>query len=294
MKNAPLRHAVEYALLLPFYGALRALPPAAGRRLGRALGGLAHALDRRHRRVASDNLSQALPEIFAGERRRVVRACFHEIGAAFGDTIASGGLDRVGLCGRLHLGRLEHLLAAEAAGRGVILITAHYGCWEVIPHAIAQASGPVVSVGRPVDNPHVDRLVRSLRSRFGNRMLDKRGAVREMFRVLRDGGRLGLLIDQRVRAAEAIDVPFFGRPALTSPIVARLALRTGAAVVPVFGELAPRGEYRVAFEPAVPTADVGEGEEAEHEITRRVMAVCERVIRAAPERWLWMHKRWKH
>ena len=103
--------------------------------------------------------------------------------------------------------------------------------------------------------------------------------------------RLGLLIDQRVRAEEAIDVPFFGRPALTSPIVARLSAKTGAPVVPAFGDHLPEGRYRVTFLPALrpePSDD-----DAGEALTRRCLAVCERVIRERPERWLWLHDRWK-
>ena len=122
---------------------------------------------------------------------------------------------------------LERLAEADERGRGVIVLSAHFGNWEIVPPMVALARGPMASVGRPADNPYVDREIQALRTRFGNRSLDKRGAVREMFRVLREPGRLGLLIDQRVRAEEAIDVPFFGRPALTSPIVARLEQVTG-------------------------------------------------------------------
>jgi lauroyl/myristoyl acyltransferase len=126
------------------------------------------------------------------------------------------------------------------------------------------AVGPIASVGRPPDNPHVAQVVGRLRGRFGNRTLEKRGAVREMFRTLKSGGILGLLLDQRVRAEEAIAVPFFGRPAWTSPIVARLAQKTGAAVVPVFGDHLHGGRYRVDFHPEL----LASGDESDAAIVR--------------------------
>jgi Kdo2-lipid IVA lauroyltransferase/acyltransferase len=293
VKNAPVRHALEYALAAPLLALVGALPHVASRPLGAALGELVHAADRRRRRVAQENLAQALPELAGGERRRLARQCFRHFGAVFLDGLSAARFDRVELCRRTEGIGLEHLARAEERGRGVILLSAHFGNWEIVPPYVALARGPMAAVGRPVDNPWIDRRVRALRERFGNQLLDKRGAVREMFRVLRAGGRLGLLIDQRVRPAEAIDVPFFGRPALTSPIVARLALKTGAPIVPVVGDHRPGGRYRVEFlEPLLPE---GRDDDAStFELTRRAVAVGERTIRAAPERWLWMHDRWRH
>jgi len=293
MKDAPVRHAFEYAAIWPLLGLLRALPHGAARVLGRHLGALAHALDASRRATARDNLAHAFPELAPEERARLARECFRHFGAAFCDALSSVRFDRVELCRRVTIEGLEHLMAAEREGRGVVLLSAHFGNWEIVPHTVSLARGPMSMVGRPADNPHVDREIRSIRERFDNRMLDKRGSVRELFRVLRAGGRVGLLIDQRVRAEEAIDVPFFGRPALTSPIVARLALKTGAPIVLAFGDHLPGGRYRVEFRPPIEAGDVDD-EAATFELTRRCLEACEAVIRGAPERWLWLHRRWKH
>jgi len=292
MKNAPLRHALEYALAAPLLALVRALPHGASRRLGSALGGLAHAADRRHRAVALANLAAAFPELPERARTRIARRSFVEIGRSFLDAVSASRFDAVDICRRCDSTGLERLAAAERAGRGVILLTAHFGAWEFAPLWIAQAVGPISMVGRPLDNPHLERAVAASRNRLGNRLLPKRGSVRDMFRVLRAGGRLGLLIDQRVRPDEAIDVPFFGRPALTSPIVGRLAIRTGAPVVPLFVELAPGGRYRAEVHEPI-FAPEGGGEAAGDELTRRALAVCEAAIRRAPERWLWQHDRWR-
>jgi KDO2-lipid IV(A) lauroyltransferase len=292
MRRAPLRHALEHALFLPFYGLVRLLPHAASRRLGERLGALAHALDRSHRRVALDNLAHALPELGADERRRLVAECFRHFGAFFADVMSARRFDLPAFCRRGEIEGLDHLRAAESAGRGSIFLSAHFGNWEVVPFYLTIAGAPLHVVGRSADNPHFDRTVRRLRERFGNRALDKRGAVREMFRVVRDRGRLGLLIDQRVRAEEGIEVEFFGRPALTSPIVARLAARSGAPIVPVFGDHRPGGRYRVEIRPPL-WPEGGDDRAATHELTRRCLAVCEEVIRGAPARWLWMHRRWQ-
>lgn len=292
MKRAPIRHALEHALFLPFYGLTRALPHAASRRLGARLGALAHAVDRPHRRIADENLAAAMPELDTDARRRLVADCFRHFGELFADVLSARRFDLSAFCRRGDVVGLDHLRTAEQAGRGLLLLTAHYGNWEILHFYATIAGGPISVVGRPPDNPHFDRALRRVRERFGNRVIDKRGSVREMFRVVRSGGRLGLLIDQRVRAEEAIDVEFFGRPAWTSPIVARLALKCGAPIVPTFGDHLPGGRYRVEFH--TPIWPEGRDDDATtHALTRRCLAVCEEVIRAAPARWLWLHRRWK-
>lgn len=291
MKNAPVRHAVEFGAFALFQGVVRALPHPASRALGGALGALAGRLDRRRRRTADQNLADAFPELAAGERSRITRACFRHFGASFCDALSSLRFDGPELLARLELVGWENFARAAALtqGKGTIVLGSHFGNWEVVPAAIALTVGPLSSVGRRADNPHFDRVVQRLRTRYGNLALDKRGAVREMFRVLERGGRLGLLIDQRVRAEEGIDVPFFGRPALTSPIVARLSQRTGAPVVPVFGEELAGGRYRVeALEPMLPQAG-----DDDVTLSRRYIALLEERARARPELWLWLHDRWK-
>jgi len=289
MKNAPLRHAAEYGAFALFQALVRALPHPASRALGGALGVVAARLDRRRRRIADENLSLAFPDLTASQRARITRHCFRHFGASFCDALSSLRFAGPELLARLDLVGWENFALAAGTGKGTIVLGSHFGNWEVVPAAIALSVGPMSSVGRRADNPHFDRVIQRLRTRFGNRSLDKRGAVREMFRLLERGGRLGLLIDQRVHADEAIDVPFFGRPALTSPIVARLSRRTGAAVVLVFGEEAADGRYRVeALPPMLPLES-----DDDVTLTRRYLAILEERARARPELWLWLHNRWK-
>ncbi|MEO8197851.1 MAG: lysophospholipid acyltransferase family protein, partial [Thermoanaerobaculia bacterium] len=291
MKNAPVRHAVEFGAFALFQGVARALPHPASRALGGALGALAGRLDRRRLHTADANLAAAFPTLASAERSRITRACFRHFGASFCDALSSLRFDGPELLARLELVGWENFARAATLtqGKGTIVLGSHFGNWEVVPAAIALTVGPISSVGRRADNPHFDRVIQRLRTRYGNLALDKRGAVREMFRVLERGGRLGLLIDQRVRAEEGVDVPFFGRPASTSPIVARLSQRTGAPVVPVFGEELPGGRYRVeALEPMLPQAG-----DDDVTLSRRYLALLEERARARPELWLWLHDRWK-
>ena len=290
MRDAPILRAVEFAALWPLRKLLRALPHGASRALGGWLGELAHAFDSSGRATARENVAGAYPELDPSERARIARAGFRHFGAAFFDALSAVRFDRVELCHRVTIVGLEHLVAAEAGGRGVVLLTARLGNWEIVPLAISLARGPVALIHRPVDDPHVDRELCALHDRFGNRMLDERGAVRELFRVLRAKGLVGLLVEQGVRAEEAIEVPFLGRPARTRPIVARLALESGAPVVLVFAGPLPGGRYRVEFHPAIEPG--GPDDEANTlELTRRCLEACERVIRRSPEHWLWFQGR---
>jgi Kdo2-lipid IVA lauroyltransferase/acyltransferase len=292
MKNRPVRHRVEYGFYLALKGFLRSLSPDGARAFGRALGGLAHRLDRRHREVALRNMALALPEIPEAERRLRVRACFRHFGAALCDAISSTRYGARDLCHRCSLVGWENLEEAERRGKGTFILSAHLGFWELVPPMIGLTRGRMDTVFRPADNPWLDREVRALRERCGNAVIPKRGAARKMLEVLRSGGRVGILIDQRVQEKEGIQVPFFGRPALTSPVLARLSLRTGAAVVPITCYPEPRGRYRIVVRPAILPPEGEDGDEAVAALTRRYLEVAEEDIRAHPEMWLWMHRRW--
>lgn len=295
MKRAPLRHRVEYGLYLGLKGLLRALPHGAARRLGAGLGALGHLLDRRHRQVALANLALALPELPLPERRRLVAACFRHFGGALCDVISSSRFDAEELCHRLSYEGWEHLEEAAAAGKGVFILSAHLGYWETAALPIGLAKGPLHVVARPADNPWLDRELIRLRERFGNRVTSKHGAARRMIQVLRERGWAGILIDQRVQPREGIAVPFFGRPALTTPVLARLSLRTGAPVVAIFAFPEPGGRYRWVARPPIfpPISPDSEGDEAVALLTERYLALTEAEIRRRPEMWLWMHRRWE-
>jgi KDO2-lipid IV(A) lauroyltransferase len=292
-KDRPIAHRVEYGFYLLLKGFLRALPHSAARAFGRWVGALAHALDRRHREIALRNMALALPETDEAERRRLVAECFRHFGAALCDAISAARFGPTELCHLYTLEGWEHLDEAERLGKGLFLLTAHLGFWELSPPLIGLTRGPMSFVVRPADNPFLDRELRAMRERFGNTVIPKHGAARRMLEVMRDRGRLGILIDQRVQEREGIAVPFFGRPALTSPILARLSLRSGTPVVPLTVYPEPGGRYRVVVrEPILPPAGES-GDEAVVALTRRYLEVAEEDIREHPAMWLWMHRRWE-
>jgi KDO2-lipid IV(A) lauroyltransferase len=293
MKQAPVRHRLEYALYLAFKATLRTLPHGAARPLGAALGSIVHRLDRNHRRIALRNLALAFPALSAADRRAIAAACFRHFGGALCDLVSAARFDGVEACRRFTFQGWEHLDAAESLGRGTFLLGAHHGNWEISGRAIGLYRGVLHTIARPADNPYLDRELLRLRERLGYRVIAKRGAARRMLQLLREGGRIGILPDQRVRPSEGIEVPFFGQPALTTPILARLSLRERSPVVPVFAYPEPHGRYLVVVRPPIlPPEGETDSATAVAALTRRYLEVIEEEIRSRPEMWLWMHRRW--
>lgn len=290
MKHAPVRHRLEYVAYRAAKGAILAGTHEAARRHGRHLGRLGHRVMAGRRRLALDNLEKALPELDAAARRRVARECFEHYGSTFVESVSAARFTPEEVERRFTVHGWEHLEAAEAAGRGVFLMSGHLGCWELATYLLGLRLGGLQMVARPVDNPWVDRDLAAIRERFGNRIIAKRGAGHRMLNVLRRRGRVAIVIDQRVHWREGILVPFLGRPAWTSPVVAYLSLRTGAPVVPLFCFPEGEGGYRLELSPAV--VPRGEGEAGVEALTGEYMAVVGEEIRRRPELWLWMHRRW--
>jgi Kdo2-lipid IVA lauroyltransferase/acyltransferase len=293
MKNAPVRHRLEQIAYRGVTLALQLLPQSAARGLGRALGGLAWAILGSRRRVAVDNLALAFPALAPAARRRTARASFANLGAALTDTLWANRLDLPELCRRLSFEGWDHLATARREHAGLFVLSAHLGQWEIAAYVAGVYFGPLNVVGRPLDNPYLDRDLTALRGRFGNRGIPKRGAARGMLKAVAAGEIAGILIDQRVRPGEGIELPFFGHPSPSSPLLARLSIRTGAPVVPIFCYPEPRGRYRFVARPAIHPEGADDGDEAVAALTRRYLEATESEIRGHPERWMWMHRRWK-
>jgi KDO2-lipid IV(A) lauroyltransferase len=291
-------HRLEYGLFVLVSGLLRLLPHHGARALGRLMGRLLYALDRRHRRIATKNLALALPELGDDERRTIARRTFEHVGLATADTVSAGRFDAVELCKRLEIVGWHHLQEAEAerearGARGTLITTPHFGLWEIAAYAMGLYGGPFHVVGRPLDNPLLDRHLTLSRERFGNRQIPKHGAIRPALKALHAGERVGILIDQRQKPGQGIPVPCFGHDASTTPILARLSLKTGAPVVNIFCVPREGGRYRLEITPAIWPEDVPDGDEGIADLTRRYVAVQEEHIRRRPELWLWLHDRWR-
>lgn len=269
-------------------GALAWLPrpiaEAAARALMRAL---ALAVPRL-RRTALRNLELAMPELGPEQRERIVAGMFRSLARMAVVFARLPRLDRQNISEWIRYDGFEHFERARARGRGVLFAAAHLGNWELSAFAHGLLAGPMDIVVRPLDNPLLDRLVERRRTLCGNRIIPKKQAARAVLQALRENRAVGILIDQNASPDEGVFVDFFGLKACAGAAFARLAARSGAAVIPGFALWSEsEGRYVLRFyPPAEITGDVLQD-------TQRLHALLEAVIREHPEQWLWIHRRWK-
>jgi KDO2-lipid IV(A) lauroyltransferase len=186
----------------------------------------------------------------------------------------------------------DRVRLAYAKGKGVLFFTGHFGFWEQQALAHGLQLRPIGVLARALDNPRLNELLEQMRTRTGNSVIYRQGAVRRVLKQLAAGEGVAMLIDQHMHSPDAIWVNFFQRPAATTSTLAAIALRTGAVVIPVFALPLPGGRFRFVYEsPVEPPA--GDGPEAIREFTQRCTDVLEMQVRRRPELWLWMHRRWR-
>ena len=289
------RYRVEYACYVLGKFLYGSLPASWLRRFAPLIGRVGFVVNRRHRGVALENLELAYPQLDEKERVDLARSCFEGFGYLFTDFLLSTRLGPEDYLQRFEVEGLHHLESAEAVGKGVLLLTGHLGNWEALAQYLALTGHPVSFVARPLDNPYLEGDFRRLRERFGNRSIAKRRAARGSLKVLRRNGRVGILMDQRVHPNEGKAYPFFGKPAYTTSLPARLSLKTGAPAVPVFG--IPIGNWQrcriVIHPPVIPDPGLESSEAAIDRLTMRYLQTIEQTIRQDPELWLWMHRKWR-
>lgn len=296
-RRSALRHRSELALFRLATGALLLLPAPAARRAAAAAARLALAIGSSRRRILIGNLTAAFPEKSSEEIEEIARRSIEGFAAGLVDFLEAGRLSAEELRSRVSIAGEEHLAEARARGRGVFLLSAHFGSWEIAALAAGLMGEPIALLVRTLDNPLLEAELSRLRRRFGNRPIAKREAARELLRTMARNESVAILVDQNVIPREAVFVPFFGRLAATTPALALLHLKTGASVVPVFMWPEGSGRYRMEFERPILAEEFGgpevDRDERVRRATARYMAVIEAAIRREPAAWLWIHDRWK-
>jgi len=284
-RRSAFRNWLEYAAALVVLKSLEWAPAELAHRLARAYTGLLDRAVPRLRRVARRNLAMALPE---ADRERVIDGVFDSIARLL---VAFAKFPSIG---EHNLGRWiraegrEHVEAALARGRGVLFATAHLGNWELSAFAWALLARPMYVVARPLDNPLIERLVERRRTLSGNRLIFKKDYARAILKALAANEAVGILIDQNSSPETGVFVDFFGVPACAGAGFAKIAAHSGAAVVPGFALWSEaERRYVLRFQPPIEiTGDAARD-------TAALQARLEEAIRAHPDQWLWIHRRWK-
>jgi KDO2-lipid IV(A) lauroyltransferase len=272
--------------------ALRAAPRGAGEAFASFIGWLAWSL-RIRRRIALDNLRVAFPAAPAAEHRRVARAAYDSMARAMYESLTSDLRSDEEVSRAVVVDDWKGLDQLLAARKPVLIASAHLGSWEYFAQAMSRRGAVFSAVVRPLAGAFNRWLFRN-RERAGIELILQRGALRGMLKALRRGRAVVQLLDQALPGREAVWAPFFGRPASTTPALSLAALRTGA---PVYVVAAVReGErLRMKVEGPIPFRPRG-GLSRTAQVAAHVVelnAVLERLVRAHPEQWLWLHRRWK-
>ena len=291
--SASRRHALEAAAAGIVGGLAALVPRRAALAFGGALGRTWGRLDRRHLRIAEENLARAFPEWEDARRRDVALGVYGHFGRVLLDILWMADRDRATILGQVDVSGAEHVEAALAAGRGALLVTAHIGNWELHGMAHGWLFGPIGVVARPLDNPALDARLCDVRRRPGNTVIYKKRALPQVLRLLRENRGVAFLIDQNVQAGDGVFVDFFGRPAATTTVAAALALKTGCALIPTHTELGDDGRYALVYEPPLAAPSTGDRAADVRRLTQRLTGVIEGWVRRRPEQWLWLHRRWK-
>jgi len=289
-----VRSYTEFAVGWTILKCAGLLPRGLALKAGQMVGALAHWVLPHLSHHAEINLRLAFPEMNEGERARLKRGTFRNLGRLLGEISQFPRLSRDNIESIVNYVGLNNYLDAVAAGRGVILLTGHIGAWELSVFAHSIYGHPMSFLARRVDNPLVEQLAESNRTRFGNRSIDKKNSVREVLRTLKSGGVVGILADLNSSREEGVFCDFFGVQACTTAGVATLALRTGAIVLPgyiVWDEAAKI--HRLHFEPPIETIITGNREHDVRVNTAQYTKVIESIVRRYPDQWLWIHRRWR-
>ncbi len=260
---------------------------------GSMLGRVFYLLGGPHRRIVRRNLSFAYPELSVDQHRQLAGRVFQNLGVKLLEMIQTGFIRPEDITHRVRFYGLENLRKALRRKRGVIMVTAHLGSWELGFQAMPCVLGlPLTAVAKKFKSNLIENWIHSVRTRFGNTILYKKESLADMTRILRQEGILGVLVDM-ARRKDGVDVTFFGKKATATPAVAMLALRCRSVVLPGFGIREPDGRIGIHFEQEVEMLRTKDLRADLVTNTQRITDVVERMVRRYPEQWLWLMRRWK-
>ena len=289
-----MRENFEYGLVLTVARLLGWLPRGQARGVAGVLAWCVYWLHGRLRRVGKRNLELAFPELKNKKRKTILKGTYRSLGRQLVEFCRMTSYTPENTQGWIRYEGLDHYLAARAREKGVLIVTGHMGAWELSSFYHSLMGYPMSMIARPLDNRRLDEFVNGIRCLHGNRVLPKDDFARGLLTAMRQGETVGILMDTNMTPPQGVFVKFFGKQACTASGVARVALKTGAAVLPGFmlWEEAER-RYVLHFGPQL-VFERSTDEEADIvAATQQCTSVIETWIRRYPDQWLWIHRRWK-
>jgi KDO2-lipid IV(A) lauroyltransferase len=289
-----MRERLEFVAVWGLVHLLGALPRNVARALGAGIGAAAFRSIGRLQRVGVHNLEMAYPEWTPQQRFALLRLVYRNLGWQLAEFCLMSHYTHEQAGTFIEYDGLDHYLAARDRGKGVLVLTGHLGAWELSSFYHSLAGMPMGLVIRRLDNPLVDEFVNRIRCLHGNRVIHKDDFARGLISSMRAGETVGILMDTNMTPPQGVFVPYFGVQACTASGLARVALKTDAAVVPGFLLWDDaRRKYILRFGPRMELIRSGDSDTDVLANTAAFTAMIEQYVRANPEQWLWMHRRWK-
>jgi KDO2-lipid IV(A) lauroyltransferase len=285
---------MEFAAVWLFVHSIRLLPRRVARAVGAAIAAGAFYGLGRLRKVGVRNLELAFPEKTASDREAILRSVYRNLGDLLAEFCKMPDYTAEVASRFIRYEGLENFLRARERGKGVLVLTGHLGAWELSSFYHSLMGMPMGMVIRRLDNPLVDAFVNRIRCLHGNRVIHKDDFARGLIASMRAGETVGILMDTNMTPPQGVFVPYFGVLACTASGMARIAAKTGAAVVPGF-LLWEESEQRYVlhFGEELEVVHTGDAEQDALVNTAGFTATIEGYVRRYPEQWLWMHRRWK-
>jgi len=292
MADRQLKNVLEYIGFRFLTGIFRLLPRKVALRLGEQLGRLMPYLQPKRQRIAMDNLDHAYPELSLQERRLLCAKMFRHLGISAAelvrlDTLRESDIDKL-----FDFEGLENLRAAKEMDRGFFIVTAHLGFWEVGTFFLPLLGFPCDFIGKKAKNPYFDAYLKKMREQTGSRVIYAQNAARQIVASLGEKRGVGVLIDHHMTPHKSVAVPFFGRPAWTTPIITQIAMKRQIPLVPAFSYRTDDLRYRIVLESPI----LLEGEVTEDNVRNNTALLSEHIeaaIRLQPSQWFWVHRRWR-
>lgn len=262
--------------------------------LGRYIGTVLRWVSSSRYAITLENLAQAFPTMPQQERRDIAVGAYANLGITLVELLSFPSLSDSDVRSMIRYRNLHLIEEAYTEGKGLILLSAHYGNWELLAYALPlYTSVPVSVIVQPQRNTSADVLLNSYRSRTGNRLIPRHKAAREIIQLLSVGNAVALLADQSATADKDIFVQFFGRLAATYEAPAALSLKFDTPIVMGFAERCEDGSYSVELQ-RIPHEDLVYNREGIEKLTQRHVAALESAVQKRPDLWVWQHRRWKH